>query len=312
MDPLYEAETVRHLAKLFKSGSVTRKLKVVHWSYGARTALAEAEVEYADRTSPAITVAFPVAEAEARRLDLPVPLFVPIWTTTPWTLPSNLAVAMHPDFEYAVARAGNLHYIVAVPLRDDFASKLGVELHTVQIRRGKEFQTLVARHPWINRESPVLLADYVTADTGTGLVHTAPDHGVDDFNLAHHLGLLQLVGPDGKFLPTVNDPELEGKNIFDCNPLVVGRLRRNPMPYLLAVAMAPFARRVPDAQLSPLLADQDTHPLPRHRAMVHHHGYGADREGPDAARVGYRGGRADPVDPCPGPEPHPGHDPPRR
>ncbi|HEX7553799.1 MAG TPA: isoleucine--tRNA ligase [Geothrix sp.] len=227
MDPSYEAETVRHLAKLFHSGSVTRKLKVVHWSYGARTALAEAEVEYADRTSPAITVAFPVLEAEARRLELPVPLFVPIWTTTPWTLPSNLAVAIHPDLEYAVVRAGDRHYIVAVPLREDFARKLGVALHTVETRKGREFQTLVARHPWIDRESPLLLADYVTADTGTGLVHTAPDHGVDDFNLAHHLGLLQLVGPDGKFLPAVNDPELEGKNIFDANPLVVERLRRD-------------------------------------------------------------------------------------
>ncbi|MBI1753294.1 MAG: isoleucine--tRNA ligase [Acidobacteria bacterium] len=230
MDPGYEAETVRHLAKLFESGSVTRKLKVVHWSYGARTALAEAEVEYADKTSPAITVAFPVTDAEARRLELPTPLFVPIWTTTPWTLPSNKAVAMHPDLEYAVVRAhvGDVdkHYVVAVTLREDFSKKLGAELHTVEIRKGKEFQTLVARHPWIDRESPVLLGDHVTADTGTGLVHTAPDHGVDDFNLAHHLGLLQLVGPDGKFLPAVNDPEFEGRNIFDCNPLVVERLRR--------------------------------------------------------------------------------------
>jgi isoleucyl-tRNA synthetase len=134
---------------------------------------------------------------------------------------------MHPDLEYAVVRAGDRHFIVAVTLREDFARKLGTDLHTVEIRRGKEFQTLVAQHPWIPRESPILLADYVTADTGTGLVHTAPDHGVDDFNLAHHLGLLQLVGPDGKFLAAVNDPELEGKNIFDTNALVVDRLRRD-------------------------------------------------------------------------------------
>ncbi len=226
MEPRYEAEVVRQLAKLFERGAVTRKLKVVHWSYGARTALAEAEVEYADRTSPAITVAFPVPDAEAKRLELPTPLFVPIWTTTPWTLPSNKAVAMHPDLEYAVVRADGKHYIVAVTLREDFAKKLGHALHTVEIRKGREFQTLVARHPWIDRESPVLLGDHVTADTGTGLVHTAPDHGVDDFNLAHHLGLFQLVGPDGKFLPVVEDPELEGKNIFECNPLVVERLRR--------------------------------------------------------------------------------------
>ncbi len=233
MDPRYEAETVRHLAKLFDSGSVTRKLKVVHWSYGARTALAEAEVEYADRTSPAITVAFPVSDAEAKRMDLPTPLYLPIWTTTPWTLPSNLAVAMHPDMEYAMLAttlAGQpVHYIVAVPLLEDFAKKLQVSLtstaHIKGIRKGTHFQTLKYHHPWLDRESPVLMADYVTSDTGTGLVHTAPDHGVDDFNLAQHLGLLQLVGPDGKFVPAVNDPELEGKNIFDSNPLVVERLR---------------------------------------------------------------------------------------
>ncbi|HJW71734.1 MAG TPA: isoleucine--tRNA ligase [Geothrix sp.] len=226
MAPRYEAETVRHLARLFETGAVTRKLKVVHWSYGARTALAEAEVEYADRTSPAITVAFPVADSEARRLELPTPLFVPIWTTTPWTLPSNKAVSMHPDLEYAVVRAGDRHYLVAVPLREDFAKKISEQLHTVEIRKGTEFQTLVARHPWIDRDSPILLGDHVTADTGTGLVHTAPDHGVDDFHVAHQLGLLQLVGPDGKFLQAVNDAELEGKNIFDCNPLVVERLRQ--------------------------------------------------------------------------------------
>ncbi len=225
MAPAYEAAIVRQLGKLFEHGCVTRKLKVVHWSYGARTALAEAEVEYADKTSPAVTVAFPVPEAEAHRLELPTPLYLPIWTTTPWTLPSNRAIAMHADLEYAVVKAGEAHYVVAVTLLEDFQKKLGVELHTVQTRKGKEFQTLVARHAWIDRESPVLLGDHVTADAGTGLVHTAPDHGVDDFHLAHHLGLFQLVGPDGKFVAAVNDPELEGKNIFDANPLVIAKLK---------------------------------------------------------------------------------------
>jgi len=225
MEPAYEAAIVRQLGKLFEHGCVTRKLKVVHWSYGARTALAEAEVEYQDKTSPAVTVAFPVPEAEARRLELPTPLYLPIWTTTPWTLPSNRAIAMHADLEYAVVKGGEAHYVVAVTLLEDFQKKLGVELHTVQTRKGKEFQTLVARHAWLDRESPVLLGDHVTADAGTGLVHTAPDHGVDDFHLAHHLGLFQLVGPDGKFVAAVNDPELEGKNIFEANPLVIAKLK---------------------------------------------------------------------------------------
>jgi len=225
MKPTYEAGVVRLLGTLFESGAVTRKLKVVHWSYGARTALAEAEVEYADRTDSAITVAFPVRDEVARKLELPTPLYLPIWTTTPWTLPSNLAIAMHPDLEYAVAKAGDRYYVVAASLLEDFQKKTGLELRIRETRKGGEFQALTYRHVWADRESPVLLADYVAADTGTGLVHTAPDHGVDDFNLAHHLGLLQLVGPDGRFTAAVNDSEFEGKNIFDTNPLVVARLK---------------------------------------------------------------------------------------
>jgi isoleucyl-tRNA synthetase len=231
MAPRYEAAVVRLLGRLFAGGAVSRRLKVVHWSYGARTALAEAEVEYADRTDYAVTVAFPVPEAEARRLQLPTPLYLPIWTTTPWTLPSNLAIAMHPTMEYAVVKAGDgadaRHYVVAVSLLETLQKNLGVPLHTKEIRKGSEFQSLKARHCWLERDSVVLMADYVTADTGTGLVHTAPDHGVDDFNLANHLGLLQLVGPDGRFTAAVNDSELEGKNIFDTNALVVDRLRRS-------------------------------------------------------------------------------------
>ena len=225
MAPSYEAAVVRQLGELFKRGAVARKLKVVHWSYGARTALAEAEVEYADKTSPAVTVAFPVTQEAAKRLELPSPLYLPIWTTTPWTLPSNRAISMNPDMEYAVLRAGDRHFVVAVPLVEDFAAKLGIKTHTVETRKGKEFQTLVARHPWIDRESPVLLGDHVTADAGTGLVHTAPDHGVDDFIVAHHLGLFQLVGPDGKFTAAAQDEELEGKNIFDSNPIVIAKLK---------------------------------------------------------------------------------------
>jgi len=228
MKPAYEAAVVRLFAKLFERGLVTRKLKVVHWSYGARTALAEAEVEYADKTSFAITVAFPVPDEEAARHNLPAPLYLPIWTTTPWTLPSNLAIAMHPDMEYAIVKTDQAeyrHYVVAVSLLEDLQKKLGVALTTIEIRKGSAFQGVKAKHPWIDRFSPVLHADYVTSDTGTGLVHTAPDHGVDDFNLANHLGLLQLVGPDGRFVASVNDPELEGKNIFDTNSIVVDRLR---------------------------------------------------------------------------------------
>ena len=273
---------VRLLGRLFECGAVTRKLKVVHWSYGARTALAEAEVEYADRTSPAITVAFPVADAEARRMHLPTPLWLPIWTTTPWTLPANLAIAMHPDMEYAVVKAGRTaHYVVAVPLLETFQKDLGVPLHTREIRKGLTFQSLKARHCWLDRESPVLLADYVTADAGTGLVHTAPDHGVDDFNLAHHLGLLQLVGPDGRYTPAVQRPGAGGPQHLRLQPPGGGPAARHRRA---------AARREAGPQLPPLLAHQDPHLLPGHRAVVHHHGRRAPRQGQDPARTG-PGGR---------------------
>jgi isoleucyl-tRNA synthetase len=226
MAPAYEAQVVRHLEKLFQRGIVRRKLKVVHWSYGARTALAEAEVEYADKMSYSITVAFPVPDKEAAEFKLPAPLYLPIWTTTPWTLPSNLAIAMHPRMEYAILEGDGRYYVVAASLAEDFQGKLGSKLKTMEVRKGESFSGLKARHAWIDRDSVVLLADYVTEDTGTGLVHTAPDHGVDDFNSASHLGLLQLVSADGCFGPAVNDPELEGVNIFDSNQLIVERLKK--------------------------------------------------------------------------------------
>ncbi len=237
MDPKFEAAVVRELGKLFEHGAVTRKLKVVHWSYGARTALAEAEVEYADKTSPAIHVRFEVPADRAKpflescgiRPGGAFRLFLPIWTTTPWTLPSNRAIAMHPDMEYTLGQAsvdGEEHiYAVAVPLLEAFNKATGLGLHQKAVLKGKEFQTLAARHPWIDRDAPVLMGDHVTADTGTGLVHTAPDHGVDDFAIAHHLGLFQLVGPDGKFTAAADDPDLEGKNIFDTNPVVIEKLK---------------------------------------------------------------------------------------
>ncbi len=236
MAPKYEAAVVRQMGQLFEHGAVTRKLKVVHWSYGARTALAEAEVEYADRKSPAIYVRFEVPGAMAKAfLDScglnptsAFKLFLPIWTTTPWTLPSNRAIAMHPGMEYTLAYENlggvDQYYVVAVPLLEQFNRKLGLTLHQKAVLKGREFQTLVARHPWIDRESPVLMGDHVTAETGTGLVHTAPDHGVDDFNIAQHLGLFEFVGPDGKFNAVVNDPDLEGKNVFETNPIVIEKL----------------------------------------------------------------------------------------
>jgi len=271
MKPSYEAGVVRLLGKLFESGAVTRKLKVVHWSYGARTALAEAEVEYADQTTPTVTVAFPVKDEDARRLELPIPFYLPIWTTTPWTLPSNLAIAMHPDMEYAVIAetldGHPIHYVVAVSLLEEFKTKTGVKGHVKEIRKGMEFQGLKYTHAWIDRESPVLMADYVTADTGTGLVHTAPDHGVDDFNLAATgrtrwaLRVRRQRSRTGRQERLRHERPHRGSPEGPCG----GSLRPPEQG-------VPSLRGETDPQLSPLLAHQDAHSLPGDGAVVHHHG----------------------------------------
>ncbi len=267
MAPKYEAAVVRQMSQLFEHGAVTRKLKVVHWSYGARTALAEAEVEYADRDSLAITVAFPVSDnargqqfVEKFGKNLLVTsgktarLYLPIWTTTPWTIPSNRAISVKPSMDYVLMVGPSTDllrvYVVADSRKEDLAQKLGLDAqyfmnssHCSAPFKGRELGSLVARHPWLNRSAPVLLGDHVTADTGTGLVHTAPDHGVDDFNivetykkmhpeLAASLELLQLVGPDGRFVEGPNtDPELVGRPVLDkegvgeTNKFIVNKLK---------------------------------------------------------------------------------------
>ena len=267
MAPKYEAAVVRQMSQLFAHGAVTRKLKVVHWSYGARTALAEAEVEYENRDSLAITVAFPMNDKAMGQQFVeqfgkniiaasgrPVRLYLPIWTTTPWTLPSNRAISVNPNMDYILMVGPSAEcsriYVVADSRKEDLAQKLGLDSqHFMNTNyfsapfKGRELETLIARHPWLNREARVLLGDHVTSDTGTGLVHTAPDHGVDDFNIvetykkthpemAESLALLQLVGPDGRFVEGAElDPELVGKPVLDkegvgdTNKWIVNKLR---------------------------------------------------------------------------------------
>ncbi|MDD2762529.1 MAG: isoleucine--tRNA ligase [Opitutaceae bacterium] len=194
--PAFEADILRTFAAFIEQGLVYRIKKPVYYSFAFQTALAEAEIEYRDHVSPSIWVKFPVPPAELSKLGLKTAdaVSIVIWTTTPWTLPANLAIAVHPEVEYVVAefrgaKAGR--YLVAEPLLATFAKDIGVDTPPAVLKKigGKALEHLTARHPFIDRASPVVLADYVTTDSGTGCVHTAPGHGLDDYQTGLKYGL---------------------------------------------------------------------------------------------------------------------------
>ena len=188
----YEADIARAFGSFVEKGLVYKGLKPVHWCYSCGTALAEAEVEYEDHTSPSVYVAFPV-ESDLSGVNPALAgqdWSVVIWTTTPWTLPANLAIAFHPDYEYSAVRVQGKGYIVASELLNTVAAKLGWDAPAEVARfRGKVLDLKKARHPFIDRASLLVLADYVTLEAGTGAVHTAPGHGYDDYVTGAKYGL---------------------------------------------------------------------------------------------------------------------------
>ena len=243
MRPAYEATTARELGRFMEKDSVVRGKKPIHWCCSCKTALAEAEVEYEDHTSPSIYVRFPLADtklldllpAEVRSgVDL-AKTFIVIWTTTPWTIPDNMAVAVHPEFEYALVQAGDSFYILAKRLAAVCAETFGWESHTILADlEGASLEGLKAKHPIYDRPSPVVLADYVTLDSGTGCVHTAPGHGREDFDTGNRYGLeiLSPMDDEGRFFADVE--YFAGLTVFEANPKVIEKLTE--MGALLAKA----------------------------------------------------------------------------
>jgi isoleucyl-tRNA synthetase len=230
MNPEYEAEVLRHLASFFRSGNVYKGLRPVHWCPHCQTALAEAEIEYRDRTSPSIYVKFPlVSDLSAKHPALAgKKVFILIWTTTPWTLPANLAIAFHPDYDYVAFQSDSEVYVVAKRLLPIVAEELGLKKPRILTTfQGKELEGLKARHPWINRESVLVLADYVTLEDGTGAVHTAPGHGQEDYltGLAYNLEIYTPVDNEGKFVPQVD--KYGGKNVFEANRLIIEDMKKD-------------------------------------------------------------------------------------
>ena len=205
-DPAFEADIVRTFAAFIEHELVYRSKKPVYWSIPFETALAEAEIEYKDHVSPSIWVKFAVPADQAAEFGLPAdkPLSIVIWTTTPWTLPANLAVAVHPEVDYVAADLGRERIVVAQALLGSVLKAARVEAEPVitATLKGSSLEHLAARHPFIDRASPVVLADYVTTESGTGCVHTAPGHGTEDYQtgLKYKLEIYCPVGDDGRFL----------------------------------------------------------------------------------------------------------------
>jgi isoleucyl-tRNA synthetase len=231
----YESAVVRELGKLIEKGLVYKALKAVHWSFGARSALAEAEVEYAPFTAPSIYVKFPFQgqvpsflTKAANGLDI----HVVIWTTTPWTLPSNLAIALHPELEYQLVEVDGVALILAEGLTESVYENCNIDKHKTLLNfKGSDLVGTAevplkpaARHPFIDRESVLLPALHVTLDQGTGCVHTAPGHGQEDYELGleHGLDILSPIDDLGRYTSEV--PEYQGQHVFKVNPLIVERL----------------------------------------------------------------------------------------
>jgi isoleucyl-tRNA synthetase len=230
MDFQFEADIVRTLSRIIDNGHLHKGFKPVHWCLDCGSALAEAEVEYDDKTSPAIDVAYVAVDAglfaDAFGVSNSQEIAVPIWTTTPWTLPASMAVSVHPELDYVLIQAEGRALVVAKDLAESCAERFGLDSLTILGEaKGQALDRLLLQHPYLERQVPVILGEHVTTEAGTGAVHTAPAHGQDDFVVGEQYGLevFNPVGGNGVYLP---DTEVfAGQHVFKANETIVDLLR---------------------------------------------------------------------------------------
>jgi len=238
MAPRYEAQQLRAFGRVIENGHLYKGVKPVHWCLDCRSALAEAEVEYEERTSPAVDVAFRAVDPRdlERRMGLSpgrladAPADVVIWTTTPWTLPANQAVALRDEFGYVLVEVehagGRSRLVLAQELLEPCLQRFGMtKVAVLAEAAGRDLEGLKLRHPFEDRQVPVILGEHVTLDAGTGAVHTAPGHGHEDFAVGQRYGLpvVNPVGNDGRFLP--DTPLVAGLKVDEANGVLIEALR---------------------------------------------------------------------------------------
>ncbi|MDN4131310.1 isoleucine--tRNA ligase [Pantoea ananatis] len=233
MDFTTEANIIRALGKIIGNGHLHKGAKPVHWCMDCRSALAEAEVEYYDKTSPSIDVMFNAVDADRARAAFGVtasegPVSLVIWTTTPWTIPANRGISLHPEFTYQLVQIAGRSLILAKDLVESVMKRAGVSDWTVLGEcQGAALELQLFQHPLLEQiQSKVVLGEHVTLDAGTGAVHTAPGHGPDDYVIGQKYGLetANPVGPDGAYLPGTY-PGLDGVNVFKANDMIVELLK---------------------------------------------------------------------------------------
>ncbi len=225
LQPEYEAQQIRVFGQMVNKGYIYKGLKPVYWSPSSESALAEAEIEYKDKTSQSIYVAFPVKDGKGK---LPQDASIVIWTTTPWTLPANLGISLHPDFDYVVVEVNGKKYVLAQGLLEAASKEIGWTDMTIRAAfKGSELEHAVCSHPFYDRESLVMTGEHVTLEAGTGCVHTAPGHGEDDFVIGqrYNIGVLCPVDDQGHF--TAEAPGFEGVFYEKGNKLVIEKLQES-------------------------------------------------------------------------------------
>lgn len=224
LEPRFEAVQIRVFGEMAKKGYIYKGLKPVYWCADCETALAEAEIEYQDKVSPSIYVKFPVKDAKG--LFVSPNTYVVIWTTTPWTLPANTGIAVHPDYDYVVVRVGAERYVVAKGLLEEVAAEVGWDGYEIlQTLKGKELENTVCSHPFMNRDSLVICGEHVTLDQGTGCVHTAPGHGEEDFVVGKEYGLPVISPLDDRGVFTEEAGIFAGQFCHDANKSIIAHLK---------------------------------------------------------------------------------------
>ena len=227
LDPAYEAAQIGVFGKMAEKGYIYKGLKPVYWCPHCETALAEAEIEYQERKSPSIYVKFPVADAQGKWGDDLNPSYVLIWTTTPWTIPANVAIAVHPDYIYCLVKTSGGYLLVARDLLEKVFSEINLQAERIcKEFPGRELEGLRCRHPLFERDSTVILADYVTLEQGSGCVHIAPGHGLEDYESGLNYNLPVFAPMDGKGIFTAEAGEFAGLRYDEGNKAVTLALDR--------------------------------------------------------------------------------------
>lgn len=223
LTPEYEARQIRVFGEMARKGFIYRGLKPVYWCADCQTALAEAEVEYHDKTSHSIYVKFPVVDGKG--IVPEEDTFFVIWTTTPWTIPANVAICLHPDYEYLLLDTNAGQLVITKGLKEEFIRITGIEVNgVIQEFTGRELEMIVCHHPLLDRDSLVILGDHVTLEQGTGCVHTAPGHGIEDYEVGRRYNLPIISPVDNKGIFTEEAGPFAGLDTNQCNKAVIKAL----------------------------------------------------------------------------------------